>query len=108
MGITNKLTRTTKCDRTGCKTELVYNPQPGPDQIFPSKLRDFIAVSDALSEYTTIYCSDECAILAIQDKQHRQTVQLVVPANEAEAKQVGNLSAAIGKQMKVGPRIIHQ
>lgn len=92
MGISEdvKIKRTIKCDNeASCKTEIVYNPQPGPTEQLPTKLNDVVFIKHAMSGWETIYCTPECAIIALNDNKHlKPAAPSVQLAGEAEANAV--------------------
>ena len=75
--------------------EVVFNPIAGPENKLPERLRQFIALNDVFTNHESLYCSDVCAIDAIGKNQHRKKAHLVVPANEAEAKQTAKIAGQI-------------
>ena len=85
MGIeTIKIEHRFTCEN--CGEGFEYNQPLNPTQKLSdeivAKLRALVTVVDTASNpqqpFETLYCSDECAILGIQDKKHRKTIQLTV------------------------------
>jgi hypothetical protein len=92
MGLTTKLENTLKCDREGCKVEIVYDPQPkNPTQNLPTMLQEVVSVEHPYSGYKRLYCGADCAVLDLSDGKHKPPVaNLVVPAGPNDVASVAH------------------
>lgn len=101
MGIAEKIERKLVCDREGCKTEIVWNPNPGPTEKLPTKLEDVTFVQHAATGYSRVYCSGDCAVLDIDEGKHKppkpEPEPAVSLASELDVKAVARAEAATKK-----------
>ena len=77
------------CDRTGCDVQIDWNAIPDAGAKLPEKLTHVVEVMHSQSQRKLLFCSAECAIMALDAGQHLPSkVSLVTTEQAKEA--VGN------------------
>ena len=91
-------TNTMRCDRPGCKSEIVWNAMPGPTDQLPHKLDDIIEVASPKFQKKLVLCSTECAILTLNSGLLLPPKVTLASSDEAKAAVAG---ASKVREMKV-------
>lgn len=86
MPVTDLIKRTLTCDRPGCKTEIEWNPNPGPSDQLPKKLDDIVEVVHPKSGTRKVYCCAECTVVDVAAGGHLPPQ--ISLANSEQAKAV--------------------